>query len=245
MVSMKKAGFAAVLAASVAFAAGASAASYEMVVVHVEGSSLKRGAVIDGNRALKLPAGSKVTLVGADGSSVTLQGPSSKAPVQLTRSRRWEKESGKKVVEILGALLSDQRRSTKALGVVRSASSGAARPLPNEWAVDIAQSGTRCIGGDVAVLWRANTKRRARVRIRRAGGVKTATALWPEGQEFLAINRKAFQDGQNYAIAVDGRSVEIKVNVMPDGLNSTAEQAAWMARNDCESQALTMLERIR
>jgi hypothetical protein len=245
MVRMMKAGFAAVLAASVAFAAGASASSYEMVVVHVEGSSLKRGAVIDGNRALTLPAGSTVTLVGADGSSVTLRGPSSKAPAQLTRSRQWEQEAGKKVVEILGALLSDQRRSTKALGVVRSASSGAARPLPNEWAVDVAQSGTRCVGGDVAVLWRADAKRRARVRIRRAGGVKTATAVWPEGQEYLAINRKEFEHGQNYAIAVDGRSVEIKVNVMPDGLNSTAEQAAWMARNDCESQALTMLDRLR
>ena len=57
MVRMINVGLATVLAASVAFSASASGSPYEMVVVHVEGSSLKRGAVIDGNRALKLQAG--------------------------------------------------------------------------------------------------------------------------------------------------------------------------------------------
>lgn len=245
MVRMMKVGLATVLAASVAFSASASASSYEMVVVHVEGSSLKRGAVIDGNRSLKLKAGSKVTLVGSDGSSVTLQGPSTTAPFQMTRSRQANPKAGKKVVEILGALLSDQRRSTKALGVVRSATSNSFTPPPHEWAVNVAQSGTKCIGGDVAMLWRADAKRAAKINIRRAGSVRTAKAVWPKGQEFLAISRKVFQDGQNYKIAMNGRSVEIKVNVMPEGLNSTAEQAAWMARSDCRSQALTMVDRIR
>jgi hypothetical protein len=95
------------------------------------------------------------------------------------------------------------------------------------------------------MLWRADASRNAKISIRRAGSVRTAKAVWPEGQEFLAINRKVFENGQNYMIAVNGRSVEIKVNVMPDGLNSTAEQAAWMARSDCKTQALTMVDRIR
>ena len=245
MIRMTRLGLATVLAAAVAFSASAGASSYEMVVVHVEGSSLKRGAVIDGNRALKLEAGSKITLVGADGSSVTMQGPSTVAPVKMTRARRADQKSAKKVVEILGALLSDQRRSTKALGVVRSASSNSYSRSPNEWAVNVAQSGTKCIGSDVAMLWRADASRKATINIRRAGSARTAKAVWPEGQEFLAINRKEFQNGQNYMIAMNGRSVEIKVNVMPDGLNSTAEQAAWMARSDCKTQALTMVDRIR
>jgi hypothetical protein len=242
---MIKVGLTTVLAASIAFSAIASSSSYEMVVVHVEGSSLKRGAVIDGNRALKLQAGSKVTLVGADGASVTMQGPSTVAPFQMTRSRRADQKSSAKVVEILGALLSDQRRSTKALGVVRSASSNSFSSLPNEWAVNVAQSGTKCIGSDVAMLWRADASQRAMIKIRRAGSGRTAKAVWPKGQEYLAINRKDFQNGHNYTIAMNGRSVEIMVNVMPDGLNSTAEQAAWMARSDCRAQALTMVDRIR
>ncbi len=95
------------------------------------------------------------------------------------------------------------------------------------------------------MLWRADASREAVIKIRRAGGVRTTKAVWPEGQEFLAINRKEFENGQSHMIAMNGRSVEIKVNVMPDGLNSTAEQAAWMARSDCKAQALTMVDRIR
>ena len=54
-----------------------------------------------------------------------------------------------------------------------------------------------------------------------------------------------FQDGHKYVISVDGRSVEFKVNVMPRGLSGMAEQAAWMARSDCKSQALAMIDQIR
>jgi hypothetical protein len=216
-----------------------------MVVVHVEGASLQRGAVIDGNRALRLKAGSKVTLVGADGSSVTVHGPSTAAPVQLTRAGRSDQKSDRKVVEILGALLSEQRRSTKALGVVRSASSGASGQAPHEWALDVARSGTRCIGSDVAMFWRPDARRNATLTIRRAGSARTAKAVWPKGEEFLAVSRREFQDGQTYKIGVNGRSVEIKVNILPDGLNSAAEQAAWMARSDCTKQALAMVNRIR
>ena len=244
MVRMIKFGLTTIVSASIAFTAGAGSNSYDMVVVHVEGAALKRGAVIDGNRALTLEAGSKVTLVGADGSSVTLQGPSTAAPVQITRARQAP-NSEKTIVKILGALLSDDRRSTKALGVVRSATVSSFDPPPNEWAVNIDQSGTRCIGGDIAMLWRSDAIHKATINIRRAGSVRTAKAVWPEGQEFLAINRNVFQNGQNYVIALNGRAVEIKVNVMPRGLNSTAEQAAWMARSNCKAQALVMVNRIR
>ena len=245
MTRMLKLGLATIIAASVAFTASASSSSYDMVVIHVEGAALKRGAVIDGNRALTLQAGSKVTLVGADGSTVTLQGPSTATPVQMTRARQANPNSEKKIVEILGALLSDERRSTKALGVVRSATVSSFDPPPNEWAVNIKQSGTKCIGGDVAMLWRGDASREATLSIRRAGSVRTAKAVWPEGQEFLAINRNVFQNGQNYVVALNGRAVEIKVNVMPRGLNNTVEQAAWMARSDCKAQALAMVDRIR
>jgi len=245
MFRMKHLGYSTVLAASVAFSAAASASSYDMVVVHVEGASLQRGAVIDGNKALKLGAGSKVVLVGADGSSVTVQGPSTAAPSQFTRARSGGEKSGRQVVEILGALLSEQRRSTKALGVVRSATNTSSKPPPNVWAVDVAQSGTKCIRNDVAMLWRADAGSSAAVQIRRVGSARTAKAHWAKGKEFLPINRKEFMDGQNYTVSVNGRSVEFRVNVMPDGLKSAAEQAAWMARNDCEGQALAMVNKIR
>lgn len=240
-----KLSLAALIAASTVLSASAIAGSYDMVVVHSEGASLKRGSVIDGNQALRLQSGSKVTLVGADGASVTIQGPSNAAPSRVAKGDQMRAKSDKKVVEVLGALLSNQRRSTKALGVVRSATPNSASPPPNEWAINVAQSGTKCIASDVAMLWRADASNQAAVNIRRAGSSRTAKAVWPAGQEYLAVNRQVFQNGQNYMISVNGRPVEMKINVMPDGLNSTAEKAAWMARSDCTVQALTMVDRIR
>ena len=51
MSRMIKFGLATILAASVSFAAHAGSSTFDMVVVHVEGTSLKRGTVIDGSGA--------------------------------------------------------------------------------------------------------------------------------------------------------------------------------------------------
>lgn len=245
MTRMIKLGLVSILAASVSFAAHAGSSSYDMVVVHVEGASLKRGSVIDGSRTLTLKAGSKVTFVGSDGKSFTMKGPLTAKPSDVTRKNQSWSNSSEKVVAVLGALLSNDRRSTKALGVVRSANAGADRPLPNEWAVSVEKAGTKCIGNDVAVFWRGDASRQAKFQVRKAGSTRSATATWPQGQEFLAINRSVFSNGQNYVITVNGRSVEMNMNIMPQGLNSMAEQAAWMARNNCNAQALAMVDRIR
>lgn len=245
MSRMIKYGLATILAASISVAAHAASNNFDMVVVHVEGASLKRGTVVDGSRTLNLKAGSKVTFVGADGKSFTMRGPISAKPSEITRKDQSWASSSQKVVEVLGALLSNERRSTRALGVVRSANAVPDQPLPNEWAINVAQSGTKCIGGKVAMLWRDNADRPAHIKIRRNGSGRTAKTVWPEGQEYLAINRDVFQNGQNYTVSVNNRPVEMKVNVMPRGLTNPAEQAAWMARNDCRSQALVMVNRIR
>ena len=153
---MAKCGLATVLAASVCFSASAFAGSYDMVVVRADGAAFKPGTMIDGNQTLTLQAGSKVTLVGADGGSITLHGPSTIKPVDMAKARQLDTRADSKVAEVIGALLSDQRRSTKALGVVRSATTASFEPPPNEWAVSVDRSGTRCIGADMAMLWRTD-----------------------------------------------------------------------------------------
>jgi hypothetical protein len=244
MIRMMKASMATILVASAAFAANAKQVSYEMVVLHAEGSSLQRGAVIDGNQALALKAGSKVTLVGSDGKTVTLQGPVSGKPADLAGTATGAK-SPQKVVEILGALLSDETRSTKALGVVRSAGPTGSAKLPNEWAVNVNQSGTKCVSGQVVKLWRGDASHAANIQIRQAHGARTAKTVWPAGQEYLHVNSAEFSDGEKYVVSVNGRPVEMKVNIMPANLESSSEQAAWMASSNCRDQALAMVDRIR
>lgn len=245
MIRMMKTSIATVLLATAAFTANAKQVSYDMVVVHVEGAALKRGAVIDGNHTLALKAGSKVTLVGVDGRTVTLNGPSTGKPVDLAVNTRGGAKSPQKVVEILGALLSNEQRSSKALGVVRSAGATGISKLPHEWAVSVEQSGTKCVGGDVVNLWRGDATHAADIQIRAAHSPRTAKTVWPAGKKFLSVSRAVFQDGKNYVVSLNGRAVEFKVNVMPADLKGVSEQAAWMARNNCRDQALAMVDRIR
>lgn len=245
MKRMIKTSMAALVLATTAFSAHAKQGSYEMVILHVEGTTLKRGAVIDGNQPLALKSGAKVTLVGADGKTVTLQGPSTGKPAELGgKSTAGAKSSGK-VAAILGALLSNEQRSTRALGVVRSAGPADSGQLPDAWAVNVEQSGTKCVTADVVKLWRPDSSVAAKLQIRRAKSARSAKAEWPAGQEYLPVNSKIFQNGQNYIVSINGRSSEMKINVMPAGLDTPSEQAAWMARNNCRDQALAMVDRIR
>lgn len=245
MKRMIQTSMAAMLLATTAFSAHAKQGSYEMVILHVEGTALKRGAVIDGNQPLALKSGAKVTLVGADGKTVTLQGPSTGKPADLGGKTATGAKSPGKVAAILGALLSNEERSTRALGVVRSAGPAGPAKLPDAWAVDVGQSGAKCVGPDVVKLWRADTGAAAKLQIRRVQSARSAKAEWPAGQEFLSVNARVFQNGQNYIVSVNGRSAEMKISVMPSGLNTPGEQAAWMARNNCRDQALAMVDRIR
>lgn len=236
---------AATLLTATAFSVQAKQASYEMVILHVEGSALKRGTVIDGNQPLILKSGSKVTLVGADGKTLTLQGPSQGKPSELGLKPASGGRSSDQVVTVLGALLSNEERSTRALGVVRSASPTGNEKLPDAWAVNVAQSGTKCIGADSAKLWRADSSLASKLQVRRAQSARTATAEWPAGHQFLTVSSRVFEDGQNYIVNLDGQSAEIKIRVMPADLESQTEQAAWMARNNCRDQALALVDRIR
>lgn len=228
--------------ASVATTAPAVAAGVEMVVVHVENAPYKRGAIIDGNKPLKLKAGWTVTLVASDGSFVTMTGPSERVPAKQRRNRKGDP----KLLEALRALLAAEEMSTASLGAVRS---GRTRSdfatLPNAWAVNVYRSGPRCIRPDAVSLWRKNPSRRARLKIRALGGGRSAKAVWPAGRDTLLLDGSGFRDGSRYVIEVSGRRVEITMHVMPERLTRPAEQAAWMARNGCNAQALALLETVR
>ena len=221
--------------------ANATGGGAEMIVVHVEGAPFERGAVIQGNRPLKLESGSTLTLVSSDGTFVTLKGPFNSVPRQAKNARPGDS----KIIEALGALLTGERRSTAALGVMRSASRIPDASPPNAWAASVERSGVRCVRSDVAMLWRSDAQSAADLKIIHAAGSRSSKATWPAGQETLALKGDAFRDGESYAIVVDRRRVDITMHVMPRGLTGQVQQAAWMARAGCRSQALALIDQIR
>ena len=213
----------------------------EMIVLHVEGAPLKRGQVIDGSSPLMLKTGWSVTLASSKGSFVTLTGPSETIPAQSTVAQ----PGNSTLIETLGALLTAEKGSTAVLGVVRSSTVNSDYTLPVAWAVNVEQSGTRCIQSSVALLWRKNHKQAAELSISLSESARIAKVTWPAGQEYLSVNSSSFENGESYVFHLDGRAVELKIQVMPSRQTSVVEQAAWMTRAGCKGQAVALIDSIR
>lgn len=213
----------------------------DMIVLHVEGAPLKRGQVIDGSSPLKLETGWSVTLVSSRGSFVTLTGPSETIPAQ----NKSAQPGNSMIIETLGALLRAETDSTAVLGVVRSSALNSDYSLPVAWAVNVEQSGTRCIQPKVALLWRKNHEHAAELLISLSKGARITRLTWPAGQEYLSVNSSSFEDGESYIFHLDGRAVELKIEITPSRPISLVEQAAWMTRVGCKGQAVALIETIR
>ena len=213
----------------------------EMIVLHVEGAPLKRGQVIDGTSPLRLETGWSVTLASSKGFIVSLTGPSESIPSQITSAQ----PGNSMIIETLGALLRAEKDSTAVLGVVRSSALNSEYSLPVAWAVNVEQSGTRCIQSSVALLWRRNHEHAAELLINRSKSARIARVTWPAGQEYLSVNSSSFEDGESYIFHLDGRAVELKIQVMPSRQTSPVEQAAWMTRAGCNGQAVALIDTIR
>ncbi|MDH5749677.1 MAG: hypothetical protein OEY85_10250 [Rhodospirillales bacterium] len=216
-------------------------AELQMVVVKSTDGALKEGTVINGASPLKLNRGTSVTLIGSDGSIVTLKGPYQKSPANELKGKT--KDPG--IVKALGALLSQRQISTAALGVVRSATPAASGQLPDPWAVSINRSGDRCIRNDFVVLWRDDATTRDTVTISLPDANLTAQADWAAGDRMLPISSKKFRDRGRYTFELGKQRVLLTLHRVPENVNGVAAQAAWMAKTGCEIQALAMLDTIR
>ena len=234
---------AALIAASLLFMGGrVASAGMELVVVHVVGAALKRGAVIDGTKPLRLEAGWTVTLISSDGKVITLKGPSERAPAADFRQGTGDP----RIIEAIGALLSAHERSTASLGVVRSADGVVdVAATSDPWAVNVDRSGPGCVRGDTIVLWRGDASKAATLSISSAGAMRRAEAVWPAGQSQLPLNAHGFRDGASYVVELDGRRIELTLYVAPVALEPEAAQVAWMTQAGCEAQVLALLDKLR
>lgn len=224
-------------------AVGPVAAETEMVVIDASGAALERGAIIDGDDPLSLASGQSVTLIGADGAVITLDGPFDQPPASVVNRTQ---QADPEMIVALGALLTEHENSTATLGVIRSAGETVEiGPLPDPWAVSVDGSGIRCIRPDMVSFWRQDPAERAALEISAPRTGRSAEVAWPAGLARLEIAGGAFRDGQTYLLSLDGREVTLTMHVMPSEVAGPAQQAGWMARAGCEAQALALLETVR
>lgn len=230
-----------VLTAVVFFAVACPALAAQFFVAASTAPGLTRGAIIDGDEALSLPEGARVTLIAPDGKTVTLDGPFHGPPGGGAGA------DDRGLFAALSKLVSPQNASIASLGGTR----GGPESMPEDpFAVALGVSGSHCVPASQPVrLWRPDTKRPSLLTIRPGSGSVQAPveAFWPEGTATMPWPEDlAPEEGATYLIRLDNGVFLTKVVLhrVPAGLPSAAHRIAWMAGHGCTRQALRLLEKL-
>ncbi|MBC8159114.1 MAG: hypothetical protein H8E94_07270 [Alphaproteobacteria bacterium] len=223
---------------------GIGTVAAEMVVIASTAAGTTGGQVIQDGATLDVPAGTSVTLVSSDGAALTIDGPFSGVPGGKAGGGGGGGDNS--LVSSLAGLLSSTGKKTAALGVMRA---GATKDPDDPWTVNTERSGKQCVRSGVpAVLWRANAKKAATLKIKNRKTRKTAEAEWPSGADKLTWPEgSAVSDGVQYIVRKKGDKTAKKITlfVVPSDLPSDAHKAIWMAENGCTMQAKLLLNTIR
>jgi hypothetical protein len=215
---------------------GAQAA--QLIVVETRGSDLKTGQSVDGGAPLNLPAGARVVMVSAEGTTLTLKGPFNGPPEGDGGGGK-----GNKVADSLKNLVAARAADTTSLGAARN---GSQVELPDPWLWDATAIGDVCKReGERTVLWRPAGDAEAALTILPADRSWTATAKWPAGSVTLALPADLpIGDGDTFLLEMAGSSAALTVHVAPSGLSTEAGQVAWMALSRCDRQLTSMAKRV-
>ena len=226
---------AAAVAALFLILAGTPALALEVVVMASNVDGIAPGQVLDGAESIEVPANGTLTLITADGRSITLTGPYSGAPAIASTA------GDRALVAALSALLSGGE-GAPALGVVRG--TGGAGP-DDPWLVDVTHSGDHCVRGTAtARLWRPRADQVGVLSLRAVETGERVRADWNQGESTLAWPATVpLADGANYFARLN-RGITARrlvLHVVPDGLATEAHRAVWMAQHGCVDQARSLL----
>jgi len=205
----------------------------QWVVIAAEQTSLQPGALLDGDKLLKLAEGEQLTLLAEDGKTLKLAGPYSGAPGNGSAAGIPTDN-----LIAIASLLQGHQQSASMLGVMRG--NDLRLPLTADL-INVDSSGERCLSGDPVVLWRGNAVNAEQITLTDAQGGQIASLTWPVGKAELPAPGRYFEDGKSYLLQRAGKPVSLRVHKAATLPGNPAALAAWMAKNGCKAQALTVL----
>jgi hypothetical protein len=227
---------------------GAAMAEDLVVIDASKAPALALGAVIPDGKAIELPAGAKVLLVGASGKTVSLTGPYSGTP-----SAGTPKGDGKLMV----ALASLVKPKSEETGYV-----GATRDLP--WrtteadilALDGRMKDTQCVvegdGKQVNLLLDPNKPRADKITLMSVESGAAAELNWPVKTSSMRWpSAVPFDDGNTYIVDIPQPAsqpaslTQFTVKVVPKAAANKVERISQLIEAGCTEQARMMVELIK
>lgn len=203
------------------------------------GEEMAPGSFIPGDTELALAEGEQLRLLGPDKTIRTLIGPwRGKAAAGVAEEAAAD-AAAQADLQVLARLFQAPHTNTRS-----QRGEDEADLLPDPWAVSVERSGSRCIREDQVQLWRRDASTSGRVNIRFRNPRKKVWAEWDKGDNLLPVPGKLFSNGQTYLVENDGRLVQLRFSVLPEGLSGAVDRAVWMAKSGCDAQAMVLLQRL-
>jgi hypothetical protein len=208
-----------------------------MVVMEVRGTNLKQGSTVESDKPLTLKEGERLTLIGANGSYVTLRGPFNDVPLKETPSSADSKQN-------LAALVASREARTSSVGVVRAGAETAV--LPSPWLIDVARPGRRCLKiGSTPVLWREDATKAESVSVYPGDKSWRVDLDWPAGQDRLNLPPISNIDTSASLVVVRaGAEINLSLSAAPADLPDPLLYASWLFHRGCAQQADAMIKEL-
>ena len=223
--------------AVVLLAAVQAATAVPLVVMEARGTNLKQGSAIDSDTPITLKEGERLTLIGANGSYVTLRGPFSDVPMKTSLPQTDSKQN-------LAALVASREARTSSVGVVRAGAEVA--QLPEPWLIDVARSGRRCLKANVPpVLWREDSSEAETVAVYPGDRSWRVDLEWGAGKDRLQLPPIANIDASASLVVVrkDGE-INLSLTSVPAEMPDPLLFASWLFHRGCAQQADAMIKQL-
>jgi hypothetical protein len=214
-----------------------SAHAVPLVIMEARGTNLKQGNTIDSETAITLKEGERLTLIGANGSFVTLRGPFSDVPMKTSAPQTDSKQN-------LAALVASREARTSSVGVVRAGSETA--QLPEPWLIDVARSGRRCLKANVAPsLWREDSAQSETVAVYPGDRSWRVDLEWAAGKDRLQLPAIANIDASASLVVVrKAGEINLSLTSVPAEMPDPLLYASWLFHRGCAQQADAMIKQL-
>ncbi len=222
-----------------------AASEFVVIASSTEDKSYQPGAVLNSGQIIKLPEGSKLTVLSKSGKVTTLKGPysgklaSKKEDADEPASQEWSS-----TVSRIAKLVTKDTEKSNVVGASRgfAAVDGGKRDV---WLMTVDSSGHRCVRPSNVVMWRKEPRAAISINLRSKSAKRTGL-LWGDGEDTMQLPPEFVEDGILIVMKIDKQPRRFNLHVLPGsiGQKQWGKVLMWMIDNNCSRQSYMLIDAL-
>lgn len=225
-----------------------SALAEDLVVIAATnaGEAFKPGAIVSTGTAVKLPQGSRLTLLSKGGEVLRLAGPySSVVDLPALAGDAPKEKAWASTLSSIADVVSKKVVRTNVVGTSRAVIAPMALIEPDVWQLTVDSSGHRCLNSAKSNLWRKNASKSLTIDLR-SQEAQQKGLTWPVGINHMDLPKKFMKDGTLVVMKIDAQPRRFNIHVLPADIEADqwGDVLHWMVSKECTRQANLLVGRL-